>query len=174
MGLKDEPHKVRLERGLGLGGCLVGAIPFLLLGKGLVLWLWIGWVLPGLVLIGFSIAAVVGVIRAFSQWNVHFIDIFPLQRTLSLGQRIDGKDVVEDRFSFDDFEGVGCLKVGEQGACYALVAKLKPEKALTGELAKYVDTQGYLHLTWWTQEYAGTINKMVHRIVANGVKVLNF
>ena len=169
MGLRVTPASYRLERGGGLGGCLVLVVPLVLIAKGLLLWRLYGWWHAGLVLAALSAIAFVQLSRVFAKWNARFIHFEG--RTLRLGRLEKGREIVDFEFRCEDIIEAGVLQKSTHGAAYGLAAFLRKHPPRDSDLAKHGRAREGYDLFWWTQEYAGTVKKLLEQLERAGVRV---
>lgn len=167
MGLNVTPVSYRLERGVGVGGCLLMAVPLALAAKGVVLWLGFGWWHVGILLSVLSLGAFVKLSRAFATWDARFIDF--RGRRLRLGRLNRGREIVDCELSCDDLTSVGLLKKSTHGAAYGLAAFLRADTQVGPDLERNGRIGDGYDLFWWTTEYAGTVRKLLSQLEFQGV-----
>jgi hypothetical protein len=168
MGLKITAGAHRFERGVGFGGCLILLIPLAIAGKGIVFWYVYDWWHIGLLEIVLGALAFIKLLRVFATWNVRFIEL--QAGVVRLGQVQKGRELVDCQFSWNDFASAGVLKKSTHGAAYGLGAFLRTPPPPGSELQKHGRIGDGYDLLWWTQEYPGTIRKLLTVFQQRGVR----
>ncbi|MGA1870360.1 MAG: hypothetical protein ACMUJM_17610 [bacterium] len=175
MGLEITSSKLRFKRGAGPSGILAIFMGIIVVVHGILAifvfkWLWLQ--LVGGVAFITALILLYWMIKRVSNWPKHFLEISPSEKKVIIGQVKNGADIKEIELDINKAQYFLCKsRYNGAGADFSLYAKIGDSQGIPAKLRERLSNTGEVDLMPWTQEFRGTIQKMLKFLREHNVRI---